>query len=537
MNNKDVSSNIEQLRNIERTFKILWSYYNCMQSLMRSILKTHKIDGVNLNAIYEQLKGIEAKLPNISDDEFKEKLNEINNQLQRTKYILHNFDQKIPPSLTRRFIEKLEKYDIRFLIYFCQFYLKKTYLEQDDWDKIDLIFTKLFIVPDEKGQSYELRDHSQIKHILSIMTKGLNLPSYSEEKIHSTIAELAAITKEIRRVSAFSDFLEWGLLARIRDFKKSLKHLMLHPDVLIAMLTLNKTSKNKFINLNREEINKIGAGIEEIDKIGESLESIKEISISYAAPEVFSEEEEEKKEVDLEYLLDIRSRLDKILSLISQLPFSQSEDHNFNYEENVSKSIEIPTFLKPQLEELKSILTNIDWSSPLSQIAKSEKLKKYNFEAWELEAFQELFIQKNPEPLKSKINTYIFISKLLRNSISNLSEKIMDSGLAISKEDKKEKSSISKLVETNLEACTLYEKEMKGLINLCLSKEFYTFAKYLERANKKLQRSRLGLWLLYDSYMENLKPFSEDEKYQADKDLMRPIKVQFEISADKKKKK
>jgi len=536
MDNKEVSSYIEQLRNTQRTFKILWSYYNCMQSLMRSILKTQKIDSVNLNAVFEQLKEIEATLPNISDEDLKERINEINNQLQRIKYILYNFDQKIPPSLTRRFIEKLEKYDIRFLIYFCQFYLKKTYLEQDDWDKIDLIFTKLFIVPDEKGQSYELRDHSQIKQILSIMTKDLNLPSYSEEKIQSTIAELGAITKEIRRVSAFSDFLEWGLLARIRDFKNSLKHLMLHPDVLIAMLTLNKTSKNKFITLNREEINKIGAGIEEVDKIGESLESIKEISISYAAPEVFSDEEE-KKEVDVEYLLDIRSRLDKILSLISQLPFSQLGDHNFNYNEDVSKSIEIPAFLKPELEELKSALSKVDWSSPLSQIAKGEKLKKYNFEPWELEAFQELFIQKNPEPLKAKINTYIFIAKLLRNSISNLSEKLMNSGLTISKEDKREKSSVSKLVETNLEACTLYEKEMKGMINLCLSKEFYTFAKYLERASKKLQRSRLGLWLLYDSYMENLKPFSEEEKFQADDELMKPIKVQFEISPEKKKKK
>ena len=145
----------DHLKKLETDFKALWSYYHCMQSLMRSLLKQQRIENVNFDLLFEELKMLESSISGMSDNEIREKLSEVGNLTQRHKYILYQFDEKIPPSLTRRFIEKLEKYDIRFLIYFSQFYLKKSFLNQDDWDKIDLILLCNFAIINMEDTKHE----------------------------------------------------------------------------------------------------------------------------------------------------------------------------------------------------------------------------------------------------------------------------------------------------------------------------------------------------------------------------------------------
>jgi hypothetical protein len=431
------------------------------------------------------------------------------------------------------------------LLYFSQFYLKKSFLNQDDWDKIDLIFTKLFIIADEKGEYYELREHGQIKHMLSLITKDINMPNYPELKINEIISEFNAITKEIKKVTDFSNFLEWGLLARIRDFKKPLKYLMIQPEVLIALLTLNKTSKNKFISLYRDEINEIGLGIEHIDKIGDTLEGIKEVSSSFATPELPAEEETSKHlqepfEEVAQVSYHLQERLDKIMQLLTQLSSTKHTEKNLSQlkiDMNEEKGFEIPAFLKPYLEKIQKKLTAVDWNNPLSIISQGEDLKDFQFEPWELEAFQELFIQTNPEPLKSKINKAIFKTTLLRHSISELAENFLNQTKNGTAKQRKGFVSMANAVEAHLDCAALYQDELKKLTDLCKQKEFYMLAKCLNRADKKLERTKTGLWLLHDEYIDDL-GLPKDKKGAASvAEALHPIKIHIDIVPDKKKKK
>src|SRR4030042_2020722 len=117
MNPKEEKTFGDHLKKLETDYKVLWCYYQCMQSLMRSLLKPQRIENVNFEMLHEEFKSMESLMEQLPENEIREKLSDINNQLQRYKYILYQYDEKIPPSLTRRFIEKLEQYDIRFLVY------------------------------------------------------------------------------------------------------------------------------------------------------------------------------------------------------------------------------------------------------------------------------------------------------------------------------------------------------------------------------------------------------------------------------------
>jgi hypothetical protein len=545
MDQKEEITFSDHLKKLETDYKILWSYYQCMQSLMRSLLKPQRIENVNFDTLYDEFKSLESVISQIPENEIRERLSNISNHLQRYKYILYQFDEKVPPSLTRRFIEKLEEYDIRFLIYFSQFYLKKTFLTQDDWDKIDLIFTKLFIIPDSNTGFYRLRDQEQIRLILSIITKEISLPQFNEAKINEVVTEFAAITKEIKKVSDFSNLLEWGLLARVRDFKKSLKNLMLQPDVLIAMLTLNKTSKNKFIALYRDEINKIGAGIEQIDRLGESLEQIKEISPPSALPEIFPEEEiiikpHKEPEEELHNInYEIKLQLEKILNILNQMQSSAEKGGVLlsSLEQEGDKFLEIPAFLKPYLEKMQKDFEGINWKNTLSEIIKQEPVRSYQLESWELEAFQELYVQSQPEPFKTAINKALFRATLLRKSSAELAEKLIAA-------DKKEHdvkgndfNKLSKLIDAHLYAGSVYIKQLKDLINVCQQKEFYMLSKYLNRAMKKLERAQTGLWLVYDEHIDAIGSSKVGLSSENLDDFAESVKVNLAISTNKKKKK
>ena len=526
----------DHLKKLETDYKILWSYYQCMQSLMRSLLKPQRIENVNFDTLYEEFKTLESLITQLSENEIREKLGNISNHLQRYKYILYQFDEKVPPSLTRRFIEKLEEYDIRFLVYFSQFYLKKAFLTQDDWDKVDLIFTKLFIVPEQNTGFYRLRDAEQIKYILSIITKDIPIPHFAEGKINEVVAEFGAITKEIKKVTDFSNLLEWGLLARIRDFKKSIKNLMLNPDALIAMLTLNKTSKNKFISLYKEEIKRISSGIEVLDRLGESLEGIKEISPPSILPEIFPEEEiiiKQSGELDIEFhqvTYEVRTRLDKIIDILTQMRDDKEKSSSLlaTIEGEGDKLLEIPTFLKPYLDKIQKDFSVINWKEPLSEIMKQEVVRNYQIEKWEIEAFQELYIQHQPEPFKSAVNKAIFRATLLRRSSAELAEDLAEMEKKKHKVKGEDFDKICKLIDAHLYAASVYIKQLKGLVNVCQEKEFYMLAKYINRAMKKLERASTGLWLIIGS--PDMESINNNE-------LAEYIKVNINFSQNKKKKK
>lgn len=533
----------EHLKKLETDYKILWSYHQCMQGLMRSLLKPQRIENVSFDALYDEFKALESLITQLPENEIREKLGNISNHLQRYKYILYQFDEKVPPSLTRRFIEKLEEYDIRFLIFFSQFYLKKAFLTQDDWDKVDLIFTKLFIVPEENTGFYRLRNAEQIKYILSIITKDLQMSHFTEAKINEVVAEFGAITKEVKKVTDFSNLLEWGLLARIRDFKKSIKNLMLNPDVLLAMLTLNKTSKNKFISLYREEIKRIGSGIEIIDKLGESLEGIKEISPPSALPGIFSEEEiiikeSQDSEIELQQVTyEIRRQLDKIVDILMQMRDERWRTSSLlaTIEGEEDKILEIPTFLKPYLEKIQKDFSAINWKEPLSKIMKEEVVRNYQIEKWELEAFQELYIQYQPELFKSAVNKAIFRATLLRRSSAELAENLAEMEKKKHKAKGEDFNKMCKLIDAHLYAASVYIKQLKELVIICQEKEFYMLAKYLNRAMKKLERASTGLWLIYDEKMDFIG--SSNMESIDNNELAESIKINIDFSQNKKKKK
>ncbi|MCS7313170.1 MAG: hypothetical protein NZ742_09710, partial [Acidobacteria bacterium] len=275
----------ERIRRVQHEYKVLWTYYQTAQSLLRTLLKLRRLEDIGLDQVYQQLQALE-QMTDRPPELIEPVLQSLEAQLQRAHYILAQFDSNISPGVTRRYIERLESFDDRFLVYLIQFLLGKYPMTQDDWDKVDLLLTKLAIVRNPKMDQYDLRPESRLLQLRAQITQYYPMPYTPVERIHDLIAEADAIAAEVRKVTSYQDLMEWGLLARIREFKKSVQHLMLHAQLMIPFLRLNLVTKKKFTVLYHQEIERIQASIRLLEKTAPPVEAVSAEGLATEAEQV-----------------------------------------------------------------------------------------------------------------------------------------------------------------------------------------------------------------------------------------------------------
>ncbi|GBC84632.1 hypothetical protein HRbin11_01064 [bacterium HR11] len=510
----------ERIRRVQHMYKVLWTYYQTAQSLLRTLLKLRRLEDIGLDQVYQQLQTLE-QMADRPPELIEPVLQTLEAQLQRAHYVLAQFDSNISPGVTRRYIERLESFDDRFLVYLIQFLLGKYPMTQDDWDKVDLLLTKLAIVRNPKTDQYELRPESRLLQLRAQITQYYPMPYTPVERINELIAEADAIAAEVRKVTSYHDLMEWGLLARIREFKKSVQHLMLHPQLMIPFLRLNLTTKKKFTVLYHQEIERIQASIRLLEKTTPPVEA--------AGPEGPPAEAERVSEVPppasagaaalegeefVQVLANLEKRMETIAEMLGSVLRSGTPPSPPPTPLEVTPPVElvgadladatalqVPELIRPEMEALLQAFRRVDWRKSLSEIAFSEPLSPYAMEPFEVEAFQMGFQRDSVSAEARVAYRLIVVAALCRHLMSRLAREVLD--LQRAHPDGWVQHLPRETVErirAMLDQSEVYEGQLtrlQGLASLEVS-----IRRRLSRALRKLQRARVGLSLLYDQVEE-----------------------------------
>ena len=511
----------ERIRRVQHMYKVLWTYYQTAQSLLRTLLKLRRLEDIGLDQVYQQLQALD-QMTDRPPDLIEPVLQSLEAQLQRAHYVLAQFDSNISPSVTRRYIERLESFDDRFLVYLIQFLLGKYPMTQDDWDKVDLLLTKLAIVRNPKTDQYELRPESRLLQLRAQITQYYPMPYTPPERINELVAEADAIAAEVRRVTSYQDLLEWGLLARIREFKKNVQHLMLHPQLMIPFLRLNLTTKKKFTVLYSQEVERIQASIrllekttppvgvtgpEELPTEAEPAGELSSSRVGGLSAGVAALESEEFVQI----LANLEKRMETIAEMVGNALRSRTPSSTpvetpppvelVGAELADTTTLQVPEMIRPEMEALLQAFRRVDWRKSLSEIAFSEPLSAYAMEPFEVEAFQMGF-QRDSVGAEARVAyRLIVMAALCRHIMSRLARQVLELQRAhpdgwvqhLPRETVKR-------IRAMLDQSEVYEGQLtrlQGLASLDAS-----VRRRLSRALRKLQRARVGLSLLYDQVEE-----------------------------------
>lgn len=514
----------ERIRRVQHEYKVLWTYYQTAQSLLRTLLKLRRLEDIGLDQVYQQLQTLE-QMTDRPPELIEPVLQSLEAQLQRAHYVLAQFDSNISPGVTRRYIERLESFDDRFLVYLIQFLLGKYPMTQDDWDKVDLLLTKLAIVRNPKTDQYELRPESRLLQLRTQITQYYPMPYTPVERINELIAEADAIAAEVRKVTSYHDLMEWGLLARIREFKKSVQHLMLHPQLMIPFLRLNLVTKKKFTVLYHQEIERIQASIRLLEKTAPPAEAV-----GLEGPPAEAERVSEmppasargltagatalESEEFVQVLASLEKRMETIAEMLGSVLRSGAPPSPPPTPLEVAPPVElvgaeladatalqVPEMIRPEMEALLQAFRRVDWRKSLSEIAFSEPLSPYAMEPFEVEAFQMGFQQDSVGAEARVAYRLIVVAALCRYLMSRLAREVL--GLQRAHPDGWVQHLSRETVErirAMLDQSEVYEGQLtrlQGLASLEVS-----IRRRLSRALRKLQRARVGLSLLYDQVEE-----------------------------------
>ncbi len=509
----------DRLKRLQHEYKVLWVYYQTAQSLLRTLLKLRQIEDVGLESVYRDLSELmQVDLNQVPDVEHR--LIQIEDGLKRARYVLTQFDANVQPAVIRRYIERLETFDDRFLVYLVQFILGKYPLAQDDWDKIDLLLTKLFIVRDAQRQQFVLRPEDQILQLRDWITMYYDIPFLPPDRVRWMVERADGLAHEIEQVTSYTDLLEWKLLARLRDYKKNVQFAMLHPQVVIPFFRLNLTTKRKFMQLYQHEIDRIQSSIHTLERLQPTGEipaphavepvSAPSPSVETPAPPVTHAAILESEEF-VHILASLEQRMESLMDMLRQLlqrteptgvmRLSDTELDVLRMQLAGADHVEVPGWLQPDFEQLMAAFQKVNWDRTLSEIAFSEPLRPFSLEPTEVEAYQMGFLYDRVTPDERAVYRLILLSAILRYRMARTARKLVHLQQATPEQwvQQVDADAIQEIRDM-LETAELYERHLLRCQEL-FARQFNMWRR-CSRALRKLQRARVGLSLLLDQIEE-----------------------------------
>jgi len=234
-------------------FKSIWTYHQFASGIFKNFLEQPLPYTIDFRKIYDRMKAISETLNGAQMDHAAAEVAATDLALDRATTTLIAADQKIGPSLVRRFFERLKRQDDAIIQFLIKFYLYADAVEGDCRDKVDFLFTRIgedFV--SERGE-YWSRDSLEFRERIIALVSVMRLGEAQEDEVIRLIRAIRSIRDEIQETSAFEELTDRRLLSNARLFKHRLGDLYFHPDVLLAIVELNVSTKNRFLKLYAEE--------------------------------------------------------------------------------------------------------------------------------------------------------------------------------------------------------------------------------------------------------------------------------------------
>jgi hypothetical protein len=253
-------------------FKSLWTYHQFASVVFKTFLDSPLPYNVDFQKTYDRIKGISGRLNASQASEAAAAIALSDLALDRAATSLLRADDRIPASLVRRFFERLKKQDDTIIYFLIKFYLYTNAVEADRRDKIDFLFTRIgedFVA--ERGEYWSRESLEFRERIIALVSVFHDTDAPQEEVVH-LIRQVRSMREDIQRASRFEELTERGLLQKARQFKHRLANLYFHPDILLAVVELNVSTKNKFLKLYQSDEQRMVEDAQKLMAHGKAIE-------------------------------------------------------------------------------------------------------------------------------------------------------------------------------------------------------------------------------------------------------------------------
>lgn len=499
--------------------RALWTFYQFLQGLHKHLQYEPAPPEVDFHETFHRLKELGANLNNPDTGSTLRSLEKLALHIELTDGKLREADRAIPPSLLRRFFDRLTTKDEKVLLAIIKFYLEAPEFTPDVLDKLDVLFTRLAEIPKSDG-GFLAREKHELERLVNPLLSGRKLSEIPPQELEILLQAIAEMRTEVLSTRSFSELVARGSLDRFRKIKRQLGTTLLNPGLLPAIMEATVAIKNRFRFLWEEEESQILEDTNRVMELCRQLERNPEMLTPelQAAMETFNRTRHRFESARLQDNLrteDIQALRESLTNILDQFDQQQAAAKPKRAEEEflpeaVAAETEfapIPattvapasTISDPLLNEyLNKILFALELAgkdkSPAA-LTNARELAALRLEPWEVEAYLALSAGELKEGYILHEQVKLFaLSAALRLKADEEAREID----RLSKRSSERLSEVLEQATQTLQRAQELDRRFSWFIEDALYRGQTQFLEHLYRSRFRLMRAYSGLWLIHN---------------------------------------
>lgn len=237
-------------RRLASELSMLLTVSRFFSSLQATMLQDERALSVDLEEVYRLLEILKAGPSEIEPEALREIIHKVN----QARVEIAMLDHALPPSVFRRFFERVATFDRVMLQRIVHYYLRKTPKDDPDRDKLDLLATRLCTYTTQNDQGTKvmacLNEADKLLEEIYPSTESPEPPGQTEEATLNTLRRLARSITEVRN---FNALIDGKLVTKLRQCKIELGDAFYMLAVLKEIIRINVAVHNKFQELYGQE--------------------------------------------------------------------------------------------------------------------------------------------------------------------------------------------------------------------------------------------------------------------------------------------
>ncbi len=499
-----------------------WTFYQFLQGLFKHLRGSACPLELDFNALFNSLREIPETLGVADTSRGEKALGHIAARLDEQAKKLLLVDQDVPPSLLRRFFDRLRTQDEKVLLAIIKFYLDVREPSQDILDKLDILFTRLSEIPRGDGTSLAREKH-ELERIVQPLLQAREIPRTPEQEIEILLSALADLKSEAMASRSFTELVGGGALDRFRTLKRRLGPSYLHPALLPPLLQTTVAIKNRFHDLWQEEQASLLDDTSRVFELQRQLENqpelmtneLRESFEAFAAVHQRFDRGRQEESVRREDALELRLTLNRILEQFDSANQSMANARGFGNRgfqdvEVATEAVEVTDHGERPAETVESIadpliqeyvnklvfaLELVGNERSAAESAHAKQLVTLRLEPWEVEACQAVSKGKLARGSLAAERARLFLqSAALRVRMDEEAREIE----RLQRRDSEHLGDQLERATQSLHRAAEYERRFSWLIDDALYRGDTEHLEKLHRSRFRLLQSYSTLWLTHN---------------------------------------
>jgi len=447
MNIGDVHELSERYTDLSDRFRSLWTFFQFLAGVYKHRGEDTIPYDYDFQALYQRIQSLVPRISGHVDESVLIEFENIDSELEHIRHELERLERTFGPAYLRRFFDHLKRQDEKILFALVKFYLMSRHLEQETFDKLDILLTRLAEAPTDNEVLMQ-RARPELLSTFDRLARfaGLHpLPMAEEKPLVEAVVELR---DEFERIGDFDTLVQSKVYDRLRGFKTRIGRAFLHPPILIEITAANIAARNRFRDLFDIEERQLLEGTNRVFDIERYLkknpdlatEDIKEKIEIFRHTRIRFEDARRQHNVKRSDILDLRQSMHDVLAHFdstasdilgpaesTQSPAAQpeietqeqaSEEDTPTLPEREILSADKPLLARhpddPPITSITDLLPSdpllnevlhkimfalelVVWDRTPEQVIEAPEIKSLGLESWEVETYRKLVENQTEE--------------------------------------------------------------------------------------------------------------------------------------------